>query len=690
MNSAPQFGVQWHTTYPSSPQVVALRPGLSSLSSSALGHPATTLTPLGAHSVSSFGKQTEGFAEDHSTQDSSLNSEILSSSLKTNPHGSMSKSQELARHGSADFIPVNHSDPSQDRVHSTDGNRPSIDNSGNTAHASDLSKESPDQEIKTPDRYFEIPGPVELSLDGDAEALQELLLQRDDFDIDSPQSNQALHYAAMHDDLRSMSWLLEKGANIHARNSQDATALHFAVSQGHFDITNHLLDHQIDVHAKTLTGHTAVFYVPTGRSDLLRLLLAAGASVDSTSSGAHSPLFLAVASGNMERTAMFLKHKADFQTTQTCTLKAKEGSFKNSRTPLQLAAEQGHIEIFKLLVSKGADIHEKMESTHNLLGLAASWGRCEIVQYLLNAGIKTETKDDYSWTALHFAARHGHDKVIKLLIDAGANIEARTKDKQSPLMLSTRNGCLEATRILLDYGAKIQARCSRGLTAFHNAATDPSDNQVEVMKLLLERGASVAWTVTSAAWTVRKVNDESHRGRLPIHYAALSGSQQGVKYLLDNGSDINAVDNLGRQPLHLAVREDRTAMAEYLIKLGANIHAVINEGWTVLHYAATNNNLKLLDLFLKMGMDINTVDKNDMSVLHWAAKDGYTELLEFLLKKGAKAQTCNWRGQTPWGMAKDHNQGEACKILEDAGAKDQSKTAWYVMTIEVDACITQY
>lgn len=681
MNPAPQFGFQRHTVYPSSPQALALRPGSSSLSSSASGHPGTTHTPLGTRSVSSFGKQTGDFAENHFTQDSGLASEILSSSLKANPHGSMSNSKELARHGSADFIPVHHSDPCQDTVHSPDDNRPSIDNSGNIAHASDLRKESPDQEIKTPVRYCNIPGPVELSLDGDAKALQEMLLQREDFDIDSPQSNQALHYAAMHGDLTNMSWLLEKEANIQARNSQDATALHLAVSQGHFDITNHLLDHQVDVQARSSTGHTAVHYVPTGRSDLLRLLLAAGASVDSRSSGGHSPLFLAVASGDLERTTMFLNHKADFQTTQTCIVKFKEESFEKARTPLQLAAQQGHIEIFKLLVSGGADIHEKPESTGNLLGLAASWGHCEIVQYLLNAGIKIEAKNDHSLTALHYAACWDQGKVIELLIYAGANIEARNKDGQTPLIFTTRKGYLEATRILLDNGAKIQARCSRGLSAFHWAAADPSDKQVEVMKLLLERGASIARTVTSG-----KVDN----GRLPIHYAALSGSQQGVKYLLDNGSDINAVDSRGVPPLHLAVQEGRIEMAQYLIKLGANIHALNNRGLNVLHHATILNHLKVMDLFLKMGMDINIVDKNGWSVLHYAAEDNNTEMLEFLLSKGAKARTCNRLGQTPWGLAKLRNQGKACKVLEDAGAKDQSKTAWYVMTIEGVACITQY
>lgn len=682
MNPAPQFGFQRHTTYPSSPQAVASRPGLSSASSSALGHPGTAHTPLRTRSVSSFGKQTEDFAEDHSTQDSSLASEILSSTLKTNPHGSMSNSKERARHGSADLIPVHHSDPSQDRVHSPDGNQPSIDNGGNTAHASDLSKESPDQEIETPDRYCEIPEPVELSLDGDVEALQELLFQREDLDTESPQSNQALHYAAMHGDLRSMSWLIEKGANIHASNSQDATALHLAVSQGHLEITNHLLDHHADVHAKTSTGHTAVHYVPTGRSDILRLLLAAGASVDSKSSGGQSPLFLAVASGNLERTAMFLNHKGDFQKTQTCIVKDKEGSFKTARTPLQLAAQLGHIEIFKLLVSKGADIHEKLAPTGNLLGLAADWGHCEIVQYLLNAGIKTEARNDDSWTALHFAARLGHVKVIRLLIDAGANIEARTagKDVWSPLLFSTCNGCLEATRILLDYGADIQARSSRGVSALHLAATCPSDKQVEVMKLLLERGASIAWTVTS--------RDYLH-GKLPIHYAAHSGSQQGVKYLLDNGSDINAIDSQSVSPLHLAVQQGRTDMAQYLIKLGANIHALDNYGRNVLYHAAQNNHPKLVDLFLKMGMDINSVDEYGFSALHGAAADKCTETLEFLLKKGAKAQTRNCFGQTPLGQAKEYGQDKACKVLENAGAKE-SKTEWYVVTIEVIACMTQY
>lgn len=686
MNPIPQSGFQRHTAYPSSPKTVALRPGLSSFSSSALGHPGTTHTPLGTRSVSSFGRQTEYFADDHSTKYWSLASEILGSTMKTTSHGSISKSKKLARHGSADFIPVHHSDPSQETAHSPDSHRPSIDNSGNTTHASYLSKESPDQEIKTPDRYYEIPEPVELSLDGDAEALQELLLQRDDFDINSPQSNQALHYAAMHGDLRSISWLLKKGANIHASNSQGATALHLAVSQGHFDIINHLLDHEIDIHSKTLTGHTAVYYVPTGRSDLLRLLLAAGATVDSRSSGGPSPLFLAVASGNLERTAMFLNHKADFQTTHTCIEKVKEESFERARTPLQLATQQGHIEIFKLLVSEGADIED--ESTGMLLRLAASWGRCEIAQYLLNAGIETEGKDDDSWTALHCAARWGHGEVIKLLIDAGANIEARAKDGRSPLMFATRNGCLEATRILLDYGANIQARCSEGMSALHWAAVDPSDKQVEVMGLLLERGASVAWAMTSGR---SKGSLPIHfAGSLPIHFAAIYGSQQAAKYLLDNGSDINAVNSLGSPPLHLAVKFGRTEMAQYLVKLGANIHALNNRGENVLHHAADNNQLKLSDLFLKMGMDIDFIDKDGYCALHWAAKDKCTETLEFLLEKGAKAQIRNRDGQTPWGKAKDKNQGKACKVLENAGAKDQSKTAWYVMSIEVVAYIIEY
>lgn len=684
MNPAPQIGSQRHTAYPSSPQVAAFRPGLSSLSSSALGHTGITHTSLGTRSVSSFGNQTEDFAEDHPTQDSSLASEILSLSSKTNPHGGMSNSKEMARYVSADFIPVHHRNPSQDGVHSPDGNQPSIDSSGNTAHASDLSKESPDQEIESPDQYYEIPEPVELSLDGDAEALQELLLQRDDFHTDSPQSNQALHYAAIHGDLRSMSWLLEKGANIHTSNSQDATALHLAVSQGHFDITNHLLDHQVDIHAKTSTGHTAVHYVPTGRSDILRLLLAAGASVDSKSSGGQSPLFLAVASGNLERTAMFLNHKADFQTTQTCIVKVQEKSVERARTPLQLAVQQGHIEIFKLLVSKGADIHEKLESTGvHLLGLAASWGRCKIVQYLLNAGIEIKAKDDTSQTALHYAAGQGHVKVIRLLIDAGANIETRDNDGSSPLMSATYKGCLEATRILLDYGADIQTRCLLGVSALHRAAANPSDKQVEVMKLLLERGASIAWTVTGPG---RNNLD----GRLPIHYAAHFGSQQGVKYLLDNGSDINAVDSRGYSPLHLAVQEDRTDMAQYLIKLGANVHGLKKPGINILHLAAMNNNLKLVDLFLKMGMDINIVGPGGWTALHYAANDKCTETLEFLLKKGANTQLRSRYGEIPWGTAKDRNQGKARKVLENAGAIDQSKTAWYVMTIEVVACITRY
>ena len=62
-------------------------------------------------------------------------------------------------------------------------------------------------------------------------------------------------------------------------------------------------------------------------------------------------------------------------------------------------------------------------------------------------------------------------------------------------------------------------------------------------------------------------------GRSALHYAAM-GDQVGVaQFLLEQGANVNCVDDDEATPLHLAAYMDAVAMTQWLIEHGANVDA---------------------------------------------------------------------------------------------------------------------
>ena len=61
------------------------------------------------------------------------------------------------------------------------------------------------------------------------------------------------------------------------------------------------------------------------------------------------------------------------------------------------------------------------DSAYNALDRAAANGHKDVVKLLLDRGAEVNAKDGVGWSALHLAAREGHKDVVLLLLDRGAN-----------------------------------------------------------------------------------------------------------------------------------------------------------------------------------------------------------------------------------------------------------------------------
>jgi|AntAceMinimDraft_1070359.scaffolds.fasta_scaffold05690_5 ankyrin repeat protein len=92
-------------------------------------------------------------------------------------------------------------------------------------------------------------------------------------------------------------------------------------------------------------------------------------------------------------------------------------------TPLQLAAQDGHLEMVKSLLAKGADVN-LMGDNHSStpLGLAAEFGRLSVAKELLDAGAEVNLASTEIDLPLYLAAYEGHETVVKLLLNAGARL----------------------------------------------------------------------------------------------------------------------------------------------------------------------------------------------------------------------------------------------------------------------------
>jgi hypothetical protein len=119
---------------------------------------------------------------------------------------------------------------------------------------------------------------------------------------------------------------------------------------------------------------------------------------------------------------------------------------------LMIGAWTGNIEIMRLFLDRGANIHLTNRYDEQALQLAAWRGHIDAVRLLLEHGAEVD-RTGRQWGALHYAVFAGHAGIARLLIDKGADINARTPNGLTVLMMAAREGHADLARALLESGA---------------------------------------------------------------------------------------------------------------------------------------------------------------------------------------------------------------------------------------------
>lgn len=186
------------------------------------------------------------------------------------------------------------------------------------------------------------------------------------------------------------------------------------------------------------------------------------------------------------------------------------------------------------------------------------------------------------------------------------------------------------------------------------------------LKYLIENGADV--------------NMQADNKDTPLMVAAQCGWPQHVRLLVSKSAEVNLPGRDGWTALHhatwtdcLAAGTDCLATAEILVESGAKFNYALNDYRTALHLAARKIALEIVTFLLSKGVnpDLKNIDKS--TALHIAIVRGFEGIVEKLLSLEVRTKESLEASSTAYGTplyaAASRNSAGIVKKLLDAGAE---------------------
>ncbi|KAI0512690.1 hypothetical protein F5B22DRAFT_648539 [Xylaria bambusicola] len=164
------------------------------------------------------------------------------------------------------------------------------------------------------------------------------------------------------------------------------------------------------------------------------------------------------------------------------------------RSVLEVAISRGHIDIVRFLVDKGANINQPLQAHYcSALAAAAERGQIDMVRYLVDkeANINQLLNGYFYNSALAAAAHYGHLDVVRFLVGRGAfvNMPSQTRVDTSALYVAAKWGYLEVVQFLVDKGAILNVPRQGGGDICLALGAARRERRHSVVAFLISKGA---------------------------------------------------------------------------------------------------------------------------------------------------------------------------------------------------------
>ncbi len=423
-----------------------------------------------------------------------------------------------------------------------------------------------------------------------------------------------------------------------------------------------------------------------------RLITKLGANPNQLDGDGHTPLYDALAAGNLQIATLLVDKGATFRMEDDL-----------GRTPLMWAIERGATPPFiEQLRELGLTLDQENKAQRNALHAAAAANNVDVLDYLLRQRLYVDTVDKEGKTPLHIATEtSAYDAMTYLMNTGGADALLRTKEIKTSLHIAAAKGDVAAVDVLL---ARAEVRQTlddfrtyeKGYTPLLAAV---AENRYEVAERLLAVGANA--------------NQQDSTERHSLFIAVEKGFPALVDLLIHNGADVEKAPRVlgtSQTMLHLINKNGYKTILMQLYNAGADLNAVDGTGQTALYKAADARDIEKMQALLELGADPNLANKvgrrpidaaispvsytatgvreamnllmanganpnlapaasQQFSPLHLVAKSDYPDLVKALLSGGAIIdEPDRSTGATAWLTAVGAGKGTIAKILKEAGA----------------------
>ena len=219
------------------------------------------------------------------------------------------------------------------------------------------------------------------------------------------------------------------------------TPLQYAVSTS-LKTTSMLLDHGAQIDA-VVGGHTTALIVAAlwTTTSVVRLLLDRSADINLSTWLFGSPLVATCRPGRLDIAKVLVDAGTDLHTTNLVG---------HSALLMTVLSRKSQLELFIYLISKGADPFQEDKRGCNGLHYAARAKKMDFIKRMLEYGLNVNAIDHNGWSSLHWAisSTEGSVDVVKLLLGSGCDISIKDKQGRTAVDLAKTFTRKEETAIL--------------------------------------------------------------------------------------------------------------------------------------------------------------------------------------------------------------------------------------------------
>uniref|UniRef100_A0AC35TW30 ANK_REP_REGION domain-containing protein n=1 Tax=Rhabditophanes sp. KR3021 TaxID=114890 RepID=A0AC35TW30_9BILA len=390
---------------------------------------------------------------------------------------------------------------------------------------------------------------------------------------------------------------LHRGHVNSLRNTSGETLLIVAAKAGHINIVRQLIEDS-DVDESDNEGWSALLNAAAnGHTDICKMLIENGASIDLADLMGWTPLMWAVYKNHRETVALLLNYKVQINIVDD----------DDGLTPLILSAGRGYQEIVKLLLENGAAVNS-----------------C----------------DKFGSTSLIWASRKGYLNIVEILLNDGCEVDAVGMYGSTALMLATKGNFIEVVEKLLSREPNVNVVDYNGLSALAIACREGYE---KIAEILIQSGAFV--------------NLIDRYGNSILASAVRSGSCNIVRMLLEKYSDVNTKDSESRTPLHLAIDKSYIDMVVLLLEKKPNLEVKNKDGETPLFRAVKNRHVAIAQLLVNAGAKVSAQDKYGENSLHLSLRARSKRMTQLLLSNPSDSKLLyrpNKLTQTPYSIDQEN------------------------------------